>query len=105
MLTLFVFLTYLSTKQNIIIKTTYVYVSTYTYVHTYIHVHKYQHTYIHTYIPRPIMLSFLPIMHLSNVQKFAYYTQYYAHDYSNYDTVCIWILLFLMTRLAQLSYR
>ena len=37
--------------------------------------------------PRPIMLSFLSIMLLSNAQNFAYYAQYYAHNYSNYATV------------------
>ena len=29
--------------------------------------------------PRPIILNFLPIMLLSNAQKFANYAQYYAH--------------------------
>ena len=39
--------------------------------------------------PWPIMLNFLPIMLLSNAQKFACYNyaQYYAHDYCNYATV------------------
>ena len=39
--------------------------------------------------PWPIMLNFLPIMLLSSAQNFAYYAQYYAHDYCNYATVCI----------------
>ena len=29
------------------------------------------------------MLNFLPNMLLNNDQKFAYYAQYYAHDYYN----------------------
>ena len=53
-----------------------------------------EHSYLHsgtiaTHKPRPIMLNFLPIMLLSNAQKFAYYAQYYANDYCNYATVCI----------------
>ena len=39
--------------------------------------------------PQPIILNFLPIILLSKAQKFAYYAQYYAHDYCNYATVCI----------------
>ena len=39
--------------------------------------------------PWPIMLNSLPIMLLSNAQNFAYYAQYYAHEYCNYATVCI----------------
>ena len=35
------------------------------------------------------MLKFLPVMLLSNAQKFAYYAQYYAYDYCSYATVCI----------------
>ena len=42
-----------------------------------------------THKPQPIMLNFLPIMLLSNAQKFAYYAQYYAHDYCNYAIVSI----------------
>ena len=37
--------------------------------------------------PQAIMLNFLPIMLLSNAQKFAYHAQYYAHDYCNYAAV------------------
>jgi len=44
--------------------------------------------------PRPIMLKFLPIMLLSSAQKVTYYAQYYAHNYFNYATVQLQILLF-----------
>ena len=43
----------------------------------------------HVAKPQPIMLNFLPIMLLSSAKKFAYYAQYYAHDYCNYATVYI----------------
>ena len=49
------------------------------------------------------MLNFLPIMLLSKAQKFAYYAQYYAHDYCNYVTV--YIYSFLMTRLHSYIIR
>ena len=44
--------------------------------------------------PQAIMLNFLPIMFLSNAQIFAYYAQYYAHEYCNYATVCVWFYYF-----------
>jgi len=44
--------------------------------------------------PQPIMLKFLPIMLLSSAQKLTHYAQYYAHNYFNYATVQLQILLF-----------
>jgi len=43
---------------------------------------------------RPIMLKILPIMLLSSAQKVIHYAQYYAHNYFNYATVQLQILLF-----------
>jgi len=50
--------------------------------------------------PRPTMLKFLPIMLLSSVQKVTHYAQYYVHNYFNYATVQLQILLFLMSKLV-----
>ena len=50
--------------------------------------------------PQPIVLDFLPIMLLSNAQKFPYYAQYYA-----IMPQFVYDLLFLMTRLAWLASR
>jgi len=51
--------------------------------------------------PWPIMLKFLPIMLLSSAQKSH---QYYAHNYFNYATVQLKILLFLMSTLVYIVY-
>ena len=44
------------------------------------------------------MLNILPIMLLNSAQKVTHYAQYYAHDYCNYATVHIAIVL--LTTLA-----
>ena len=41
--------------------------------------------------PRPIMLNFYLLHFWTLLKKFAYYTQYYAHDYCNHATVSIWL--------------
>ena len=43
------------------------------------------------YISTSLLSSnfYLLAMLLSNAQKFAYYAQYYAHEYCNYATICI----------------
>ena len=47
------------------------------------------------------MPKFLPIMLLSTVQKVTYhYAKYYAHNFCDYTTAHIELLLFLITRLA-----
>jgi len=53
--------------------------------------------------PQRIMLKFLPIMLLSSAQV-THYAQYYTHNYFNYATIPLQVLLFLMSTLVYIVH-